>query len=159
MSITEHFTDLGGVFITPAEDLKEKLSQIKAFIFDWDGVFNNGAKSSEVGSNFCEPDAMGLNMLKLDYWLRNKEIPYTFIVTGEKNLSAQYLAQREQMHGVFYNCKFKVKALENICSEYNLNTNQIAFAFDDILDVELAKRCGASFLINRTANPLFNQYI
>ncbi len=159
MTVKEQFENIGGVFITPETELKVKLSKIKAYIFDWDGVFNNGAKIGNEGSNFAEPDAMGVNMLKLDYWLRNGLLPYTFIVTGEENKSAQFLATREHMNAAFFRCKFKVKALERICKENNLKPEEIAFVFDDILDVELARSCGASFQINRNANPLFNQYL
>ncbi|MCW3804276.1 hypothetical protein [Plebeiibacterium marinum] len=153
------FSTIGGTFITPVSDLKQKLSKIKAYIFDWDGVFNNGSKVGNEGSSFAEPDAMGLNMLKLDYWLRNGKLPHTFIVTGEENKSAQFLAKREHMNAAFYRCKFKVRALERICKENNLQPDEIAFFFDDILDVELARSVGASFQINRNANPLFNQYL
>ncbi len=157
--IEETFKNIGGKFITPAVELQKKLQKIKAFIFDWDGVFNNGSKASAEGSNFAEPDAMGLNMLKLDYWLRNNKLPYTFVVTGEENKIAQYLVQRERMNAAFYRCKFKVKALERICKENSLKPEEIAFVFDDILDVELARSCGASFQINRNSNPLFNQFL
>ncbi len=157
--IEETFKGIGGTFITPIEELKQKLQKIKAFIFDWDGVFNNGSKASSEGSNFAEPDAMGLNMLKLDYWLRKDTLPFTYVVTGEENKIAQYLVQREHMNAAFYRCKFKVKALERICRENNLKPEEIAFVFDDILDVELARTCGASFQINRNSNPLFNQFL
>ncbi|TLX77489.1 phosphatase [Labilibacter sediminis] len=159
MNIQEQFEKIGGTFITPEIELRKKLSKIKAYIFDWDGVFNNGSKIGDEGSNFSEPDAMGLNMLKLDYWLREGKVPYTFIVTGEENKSAQFLAQREHMNAAFYRCKFKVKALERICINYQLTPDEIAFVFDDILDVELARSCGVSFQISRNANPIFNQYL
>ncbi len=159
MNIQTQFEEIGGFFITPVEELKQKLSKIKAFIFDWDGVFNNGSKVSNEGSSFAEPDAMGVNMLKLDYWLRNGQLPATFIVTGEENKSAQFLAKREHMNAAFFKCKFKVRALDRICKENNLKPEEIAFFFDDILDVELARSVGASFQINRKANPLFNQFL
>ncbi len=159
MNIQKQFENIGGTFITPVAELQSKLQKIKAFVFDWDGVFNNGSKAGPQGSNFAEPDAMGLNMIKLNYWLQHKTIPYTFIVTGEENQTAQFLAKRERMHAVFHQCKFKVKALERICKDYNLKPEEIAFVFDDILDVELARSVGVSFQINRDANPLFNQFL
>ncbi len=159
MDIQNQFENIGGLFITPIDELKHKLTKIKAFIFDWDGVFNNGSKVGDEGSSFAEPDAMGVNMLKLDYWLRNSKLPHTFIVTGEENKSAQFLAKREHMNAAFYKCKFKVRALERICKEHNLKPDEIAFFFDDILDVELARSVGASFQICRKANPIFNQYL
>ncbi len=158
-NIKSAFTNIGGCFITETNKLTEKLKNIKAFIFDWDGVFNNGSKINEQGSNFAEPDAMGVNMLKFDYYLRNGELPKTFIVTGEENKTAQHLAKRERMNAVYNRCKFKVRALDKICKENNLKYNEIAFIFDDVLDVELARTCGVSFQINRKANPLFNNIL
>ncbi|WP_068474219.1 hypothetical protein [Saccharicrinis aurantiacus] len=159
MTIQQQFENIGGTFITPVDELQEKLKKVKAFIFDWDGVFNNGSKVSDEGSNFSEIDAMGINMVKLNYWLNNGALPHTFVVTGEENRIAQFLAKRERMNAVFHQCKFKVKALKRICNDYNLQPDEIAFVFDDILDVELARSCGVAFQINRKANPLFNQFL
>jgi hypothetical protein len=39
------FTKLGGQFMSSMEALEIKLGGIKAFVFDWDGVFNNGVKN------------------------------------------------------------------------------------------------------------------
>jgi len=47
MNIPELFTSIGGRFISEPELISAKLKTIKAFIFDWDGVFNNGQKSAE----------------------------------------------------------------------------------------------------------------
>jgi 3-deoxy-D-manno-octulosonate 8-phosphate phosphatase (KDO 8-P phosphatase) len=49
------FTSIGGTLIIPFNDLKNKAKKIKAFVFDWDGVFNNGSKTSDKGSPFAEP--------------------------------------------------------------------------------------------------------
>ena len=48
----------------------DRLDKIKAFVFDWDGVFNNGAKDSEGASPFNEVDAMGTNLLRFNHHLR-----------------------------------------------------------------------------------------
>jgi len=40
--ITEEF--FKGVFITDVAIIQQKLQQVKAFIFDWDGVLNDGRK-------------------------------------------------------------------------------------------------------------------
>ena len=41
-SIFDIFTDLGATLVIPKEEFIEKTKKIKAFIFDWDGVFNDG---------------------------------------------------------------------------------------------------------------------
>ena len=38
------FEKAGGIFCTPAVSILQKLQTVKAFVFDWDGVFNDGTK-------------------------------------------------------------------------------------------------------------------
>jgi len=40
----------GAFLVTPTE-LQEKLAKIKAYVFDWDGVFNNGFKDDNASSH------------------------------------------------------------------------------------------------------------
>ena len=62
---TQHiFESEGGEFITPPFVLMEKLKNIKAIVFDWDGVFNEGVKGGGNHSGFSEIDSMGTNMLR-----------------------------------------------------------------------------------------------
>ena len=56
-TITDIYTSIGGNFITNEALMQEKLKSIKAFVFDWDGVFNNGEKSGGGSSNFNEVDS------------------------------------------------------------------------------------------------------
>ena len=157
--IEEIFTELGGRFVTPFNEFRKKASRIKAFVFDWDGVFNSGIKASEEGSPFSEPDSMGLNMLKFNYRLTQGSIPPVFIITGENNKTARRFARRENMNTVFLNVKNKTEALDIICQEYGLNDDEIAFVFDDILDLGAARRTGLSFLVNHPGNPLTSRYV
>ena len=157
--IEKQFSELGGKFITSYPNLKEKVTKIKAVIFDWDGVFNNGLKISDVGSAFSEPDTMGMNMFKLDYWLRNKHLPYTFIITGENNQMALKIANRERMNAVFLSYINKTEALNIICDKYGLKKEEVAFVYDDILDIGVAKEVGISILISRSGSPLTTNYV
>ena len=67
--IIQAYQQQGGVFITPPSVLIEKLSKVKALLFDWDGVFNDGRKTQTSGSGFSEVDSMALNMLRFSLWL------------------------------------------------------------------------------------------
>src|SRR5690606_10938202 len=84
----------GQVQTTP-ELLREKLSGVKAFVFDWDGVFNDGMKDEKGSSRFSEVDSMGTNLLRFNHFLRSGELPITAIISGEKNQAAFTLAERE----------------------------------------------------------------
>ncbi|MFM7428619.1 MAG: phosphatase, partial [Flammeovirgaceae bacterium] len=90
-SIQTLFEKAGSIFCTPAVSILQKLQSVKAFVFDWDGVFNDGTKHNQQGSGFTEPDAMGTNMLRFSYWLKNQQLPITAIITGEENEAAHYL--------------------------------------------------------------------
>ena len=46
-----------------------------------------------------------------------------------------------------------------VCEKYNLKYEQIAFIFDDVLDLSVAKKCGLRFLVCRNSNPLFLKYV
>ncbi len=153
------FSGLGGRFITPFNEMKGKAAGIRAAVFDWDGVFNTGIKSGSEGSPFSEPDTMGLNMLKLNFWLQHGTILPTFIITGESNHTALKLARRENMNAVFLNYIYKPDAIDIICEQYGLRKNEIVFVFDDILDIEVAKQTGLSVLVNRESSPLTKGYV
>jgi len=157
--IKSSFEASGGEFISPLDAFTKKLPLIKAFVFDWDGVFNSGFKQDNLGSPFSEPSSMGLNMLRFSGYLKKGEIPFIFIITGENNLPALQLAQREHFEGVYLSVRNKLKALEHIEQQFGIAANEIAFAFDDILDLGMASKSSLRFLVNRKANPLMDKFI
>ncbi len=152
------FQETGGQFITPYKILKEKAAEIKAAVFDWDGVFNDGTKYNDEGSPFSEPDSMGLNMFRLNHWLMENQIPQIFIITGKNNRSAVKFSEREKINAVFLNYIYKPDALDIICEQYGLKKEEIVFVFDDILDFEVARQAGISFLVQRKAGPLTTNF-
>jgi len=158
--IQDLFENQGGGFISSPSVIQEKLKGIKAYILDWDGVFNNGSKSENSGSGFSEPDSMGLNLLRFGYWLfNNNQFPFISIITGEINQTAIKLAERESFHHIYFNFKNKAVAFEHFLTAFNLKPEEIAFCFDDILDIPIAKRCGLRFMIRRSGSPLFVEFV
>lgn len=158
-SIQSLFTKAGGQFLIPAVDIQRKLENIKAFVFDWDGVFNDGSKRDQTGSGFTEPDAMGTNMLRFSYWLKNKSLPFTAIITGEENESALFLAKRERFTSLYFKATNKQKSFEHFLAANHLQAKEVAFVFDDVLDLAVATQCGLRLAAYRDSNPLFNQHI
>ncbi len=137
----------------------DQLNHIKAILFDWDGVFHSGHKNHLGESSFSEADSMGLNMLRLGYYLHNKQIPFTSIITGEQNPTAHYLAEREHLDGIFYGVKDKKIILNHLQENHNIKASEVLFVFDDILDLSLAKEVGARFLVNRKASQILREHI
>lgn len=152
----EHF---GGQFITMPDAFKLKLANLKAIVADWDGVFNNGCKSADVGSGFSEPDSLGLNMFRFAYWLETQTILPIAIITGEPNESAKMLAVREKFNGLYFGTKDKKSALNHFTEANQLHLANTAVFFDDIIDVSMLKDTGLRFMVNRPGPKAFEEYI
>lgn len=150
--------EIGGTFITPAANIQDKLKNIRAIIFDWDGVFNNGEKAANGSSNFSEVDSMGTNMLRYSHFLVHDKLPLTAVISGEKNETAFYFCKRECFHYSFFKVANKIHALNFICEKENITPSQVAYFFDDVLDLSMAEVCGIRIQINQQANPLFVNY-
>jgi len=157
--IKKKFVKTGGKFLTPAPKIAQKLKGIKAFVFDWDGVFNNGQKDEKGTSLFNEIDSMGTNLLRFAYYTNNQQLPLTAVISGERNSAAFYWSEREHFTDCYYKFPRKTDALEHFCSKHNIKPSEIAFVFDDVLDLSLAAVVGIRIFIARKANPLFNDYV
>lgn len=147
-----------GNLITSSAAMKKKMAGIKAFIFDWDGVFNNGQKSVASGSLFSEVDSMGTNLLRYSHWLKNGKTPVTAVISGEKNDTAFYFCKRENFNYSFFKVANKIHALNFICEKEGIKPNEVAYFFDDVLDLSIAEKCGLRILIDQKSNPLFVNY-
>jgi 3-deoxy-D-manno-octulosonate 8-phosphate phosphatase (KDO 8-P phosphatase) len=147
-----------GKFLTPPANILAKLEKIKAYVFDWDGVFNNGQKDENNTSLFNEIDAMGVNMLRYNHYIRKGSMPLFGIITGERNSASHAFSEREHMDFVYYKIKHKSTALEHICNKYNITPDEVLFVFDDILDLDVAAKVGVRMMVSRPANPLLIKY-
>lgn len=147
-----------GEFVTSPLAIRQKLRQTKAFIFDWDGVFNNGTKNLDGHSDFNEVDAMGVAMMRFSYFILHKKLPATAIITGENNQLANAFAKREHIDFVYHKVFNKEKALHHLCSQHHVSPADVMFVYDDILDLPVAKLAGIKFLIGRSSNPMLLKY-
>jgi len=148
-----------GSFLASPETLLAKLHHIKAFVFDWDGVFNAGFKDAGGSSPFNEIDSMGINMMRFNHFIRKGENPVMAVISGEHNAAALFLSKREHFHCVYSGIRNKKDALLHFCSVHNIKPEEIAFFFDDILDLSLAPICGLRILVGRESNPMFNNLV
>lgn len=153
------FTQTGGSFGSSYEDFQSRLSGIRAFIFDWDGVFNDGSKDDQGSSNFSEVDSMGTNLLRFSRWLQKGEMPFCAVMSGEKNLLSFRFTNREHFHQGYFKAVHKSPALDHFLELHSLKAEQVAFIFDDALDLSVAERVGLRIMVGRKANPLFRKYV
>ncbi len=148
-----------GTYVISPISIKQKLKQVKAFVFDWDGVFNDGRKNIDGDSNFSEVDSMGINMMRLSYYLLHKQLPLTAIITGENNQLAFSFAKRENFNSVYYKVINKEKAFLHFCTTNKILPADVLFVFDDVLDLAVAKLAGVRFMVGRVANPLLTEFV
>lgn len=141
-------------------DIREKLSRIRVFLFDWDGVFNKGEKYGDKGSPFAEADSMGTNLLRLGYWLsHDREMPIAGILTGAVNQGAEYFAKRECMDVCLRGFNNKREAWALFLETFQVRPEEVAYVFDDVIDLPIAEACGLRICIKRTSSPAFEQYV
>ncbi len=153
------FEQIGGKFTRPPEEIALKLNSIRCFIFDWDGVFNDGEKDPQRGSTFSEIDSMGVNLLRFSYWLKYKKLPICSIMTGARNLIAKEWAEREHFDSIAIGAVNKIRVYEEFRERNELRDDEVAFVFDDVLDLSIAQICGLSMQVGRNVNPYTNEFI
>lgn len=147
MSHLTPFTSHGLRTTAPEPELLRRLARIKAVLFDWDGVFNDGFKDAEGGSPFSEVGSMGVNLLRFALWLRNGALPKAAIITGQHNPYAERFAQREKLHGLYMGFTNKPEAFDAFLKQHDLQADEVAFFFDDVLDLPVAARCELRVMI------------
>lgn len=159
MNIEALFTGIGGEFHIPYDAFNAKLKSIRAFIFDWDGVFNDGVKDQQGSSNFNEVDAMGTNLLRFSRWQHTGEMPLVAVMSGERNTLSFQLTNREHFHQGYFHVKDKMHAFRHFVDRHDLDPREIAFVFDDVLDLGLAEAAGLRILVRHKGAPLFHRYV
>lgn len=160
MNLRERFSAHGARFVSSERDLEARCSRLKAVLFDWDGVFNDGFKDAEGGSPFSEVDSMGVNLLRFALWLKSDEqLPKAAIITGQHNPFAERFAQRERLHGLYMGFTNKPDAFDAFLNTHGLRPEEVAFFFDDVLDLPVAEKCGLRVLIGHRATHHFQRTV
>ncbi len=159
MSLRPAFESIGGRITVSDEELSERLKKIKAIVFDWDGVFNDGEKDLARGSTFSEVDSMGVNLLRFSRWMETGEIPYSAVMSGASNEIAHHWVQREHFHSIATGAVNKWQAYEVFRDRHGLQDEEVIFFFDDVLDLTIASKVGISIALGRPTSPLFNLYV
>lgn len=149
----------GPEFLVPQYKISDKLQSVRAFVFDWDGVFNDGVKQANGSSSFNEIDSMGTNLLRFSHFLRHKKVPFTAIISGEKNETAFFFSKRECFHGCYSKFKDKKSALQHFCEVNGIRPGEVCFFFDDVLDLSVAALAGLRIFIPRKASVHLTQYV
>ena len=153
------FASEGGVFCHEVHEIASRWGKIRAVILDWDGVFNDGAKTSAEESSFSEIDSMGLNLLRYSMYQKHGILPVFAIISGMGNPAAIHFAKREHFDFAFLGFKNKVEAFDFLLKETNCSPLEAAFWYDDVLDLTLASQCGFRIHVNQKVSHLLKMFI
>ncbi|MCX8019560.1 MAG: hypothetical protein N2747_03580 [Chitinophagaceae bacterium] len=160
MNSTHHFSNIpfSGRFLSSADGIKKKFKKIKAFLYDWDGVFNDGTKNAD-GSPFSEVDSMGTNLLRYALFLDEKKVAPAAIITGVNNHTALRFAQREHFQAVYFDIKNKTVAFRHFLEFHKLQAAEVVYFFDDVVDLDIARYAGLRIFIPHPATHLLTEYV
>ena len=120
--------------------IREKCKKIKLVLTDVDGVLTDGgmyySKNGEELKKFNTKDGMGVQLLL------EKRIK-TILITKEKSKISQKRANKIKAK-IYCGVSNKESKLKKICSEFNVNSQSVAYIGDDINDVGIMKLVGLS---------------
>jgi len=135
--------------------LKDKLSKIKLFICDIDGVLTDGSfiksTSGEELRSFNALDGVGFVMLRL-LKLNIK----TAWITGRKSLTTMSRAEELKIDDVYNGVIRKIDAYDELKKKYNITDNEICFVGDDIIDIPLLEKVGFAVTVPNAPKYITN---
>lgn len=140
-------------------ELLAKLQSTKAWIFDWDGVFNDGHKGFDKNNTFSERDSMGTNMMRYAHHLRTGNQAKCAIVTGASNAAPIEFGNREHFHAIIPAAMYKRDVVEVLLKEWGIKPEETAFFFDDILDLNVCEIAGLRIQVQYPSSASLNAFV
>ncbi|HIM75980.1 MAG TPA: HAD-IIIA family hydrolase [Campylobacterales bacterium] len=121
--------------------VKEKAKNIKAIVFDVDGVLTDGGiiydNSGMEIKRFNVKDGQIISHLKKAGFIVGA-------ITGRDSQVVKNRCKELKLDFHFHGSSDKLVQYNKIKEEYNLKDNQIAYIGDDIIDLPILTRCGLS---------------
>ena len=118
---------------------KTKLKQIKALVFDCDGVLTDGSvtlmPNGEQVRKMNTRDGYALQ-------LAVKECYVVAVITGGSSTAVKSRMNRLGIHDVYLACSNKVDALNELMSIYDLKAESILYMGDDLPDYQVMQKVG-----------------
>lgn len=133
------------------ENFKQKLTRIKTFLFDVDGVLTNGQvlllENGEFVRNMNSKDGYALQLaVKKGYRIG--------IITGGKSQAVKSALQGLGIQDIFLSQYDKLQCYKDYINEHDLKEEEILFMGDDLPDYEVMKRVGIAACPNNAAHEI-----
>ena len=137
-----------------AEQIIEKIKQLKLLILDVDGVLTDGRlffdSQGQEYKSFHAQDGHGVKLLQ-------QTGVSVAIISGRKSPSVALRMQSLGITHVYQGHENKINAFEEILNKMHISAEQAAHVGDDLLDLPLMKRAGLSIAV-QNANFAVKEY-
>ncbi|MBE8607844.1 KdsC family phosphatase [Vibrio sp. OPT10] len=114
-------------------------NNIKMVLLDVDGVMTDGSiyinQDGEFFKSFNVKDGLAIELLRSHSILVG-------VISGKASSALDTRCQQLGFDEIITGCKNKLPALMNICSKYEITSDQIAFLGDDVLDIPIFEKVG-----------------
>ncbi|HKR06685.1 MAG TPA: HAD-IIIA family hydrolase [Bacteroidia bacterium] len=120
-------------------NFKQRLKQIKCFVFDVDGVLTNGALVITTDGEFLR------TMNIKDGYALQLAVKKGFkvaVISGGRSEGVPKRMNRLGITDVFMGVEDKVKTFESFIAKYHLNCDEIIYMGDDMPDIKVMQKCG-----------------
>lgn len=121
------------------KNYREKLKNIKAFVFDYDGVLTNGSVwMSEDGTQFRQGSVRDGYALQL----ARKKGYHVAVITGSHDKGILVRCNFLKIEDVFLGVSNKKKIFLEYLENNNISASEVLFMGDDLPDFEVLKLAG-----------------
>jgi len=119
--------------------MEERLSKIRLLLLDVDGVLTDGGitlnDAGEQTKTFHVRDGHGMKLLQ--------RIGVRIgIITGRSSQVVEHRMRELGVDLVFQGVRDKLEPFERICSDLQLENDQVAYLGDDVVDLPILRRVG-----------------
>ncbi|MCA6437900.1 MAG: HAD hydrolase family protein [Bacteroidetes bacterium] len=133
------------------ENFKQKLTKIKTFIFDVDGVLTDGKvfvfENGDVVRNMNSKDGYAIHLaVKKNYRI--------VIISGGNNVAIKNMLIKAGVIDIFINQHDKLQCYKDFIAENGLSEEEILYMGDDLPDWEVMSRVGLAVCPNDAATEI-----
>ena len=121
--------------------MEGRLKNIKAFLFDVDGVFTDGGLLADLQGEFYRTfnskDGFAVRMAVMHGY-------HVGIITGgrSESIRMRFLACGFKDEDIYLNARNKMIDFEDFCSKHGLKPEEVMYLGDDIPDIPVMVACG-----------------
>ena len=121
--------------------MENKLKNIKAFVFDVDGVLTDGGLLADLHGEFYRTfdskDGFGLRMAMMHGYRLG-------IITGgrSESIKMRFLACGFKQEDIYLWSRDKMEEFSDFCKRHGLSAEEVMYFGDDIPDIPVMKACG-----------------